>query len=202
MHQPILFYQMIDLMQRFYPIPSALVVQLSKVIHIINCSAGETILNYKEIQKSVWFQLKGTSAEMTRDSRSSREFISWFWFVGDFLHTTPGFFSQQPSGNSIVILEDSSFIAISVEDYTALKKQFFEAEKLIEKLRDNCKVLRTQHLIDMKGSALERTRNLYHTHPNLLKICSRKQLASFLNMSPDTFTRAMKKLAGKFDAPN
>jgi len=194
MHQPILFHQMIDIMQRFSPIPTALVVQLSQVVHIINCSAGETILNYKEIQKFVWFQLKGTSAEMTRDMESSKESTSWFWFVGDFLHTTPGFFSQQPSGSSIITLEDSSFIAISVEDFIALKKQFLEAEPLIEKLRDNCRVLRTKHLIDMKRSALERTRNLCHSHPNLLKICSRKQLASFLNMSPDTLTRAMKKL--------
>ncbi|WP_074604788.1 Crp/Fnr family transcriptional regulator [Pedobacter steynii] len=162
----------------------------------MDCRAGNTILNYKEIQKFVWFQLKGTSAEMTRDMESSEESTSWFWFVGDFLHTTPGFFSQQPSVSSIVTLEDSSFIAISVEDFTALKKQFFEAEQLIEKLRDNCRVLRTQHLIDMKRTALERTRNLYYNHPNLLKICSRKQLASFLNMSPDTLTRAMKKLNG------
>jgi hypothetical protein len=187
---------MIDILQRVYPISTALVVQLSQVIHFIDCRAGDTILNYKEIQKFVWFQLKGTSAEMTRDVKSSKESISWFWFVGDFLHTTPGLFSQQPSGNSIVILEDSSFIAISVEDYTLLKKQFSEADWLIEKLRDNCKVIRTQHLIDMKCSALERTRNLYHAHPNLLKICSRKQLASFLNMSPDTLTRSLRKLAG------
>ncbi|NQX38762.1 cAMP-binding domain of CRP or a regulatory subunit of cAMP-dependent protein kinases [Pedobacter steynii] len=196
MHNAILVHQMIDVMRRFSPVSSALALQLSQIVHFMDCRAGNTILNYKEIQKFVWFQLKGTSAEMTRDMESSEESTSWFWFVGDFLHTTPGFFSQQPSVSSIVTLEDSSFIAISVEDFTALKKQFFEAEQLIEKLRDNCRVLRTQHLIDMKRTALERTRNLYYNHPNLLKICSRKQLASFLNMSPDTLTRAMKKLNG------
>jgi hypothetical protein len=196
MHSTILVNQMIDVMQRFYPISPALVLQLSQIVHFMDCRAGDTILNYKEIQKFVWFQLKGTSAEMTRDIESSKESTSWFWFVGDFLHTTPGFFSQQPSVSAIITLEDSSFIGISVEDFTILKRQFFEAEQLIEKLRDNCKVLRTQHLIDMKRSALERTRNLCRNHPNLLKICSRKQLASFLSMSPDTLTRAMKKLNG------
>ncbi|SHE46504.1 Crp/Fnr family transcriptional regulator [Pedobacter caeni] len=194
MHRTMLFNQMIEVMQRFYPISSALILQLSQVIHFIDYRAGYTILNYKEIQKFIWFQLKGTSAEMTRDIVNSGEFASWFWFVGDFIYTTPGFFSQQPSESAIVILEDSSFIYISIEDFTALKRQFLEAESLIEKLRDNYKVLRTQHAADMKRTALERARNLCHNHPHLLKICSRKQLASFLSMSPDTLTRSLKKL--------
>jgi len=195
MHQhSILFNRLVEVKKRFHPISSAYVLQMAQFSHIKFYKAGETILNFKEIQSFVWFQGSGTTMEITRDLISGKEFTTWFWFPDDFLYTEPGFFSQHPSVSSIVALEDSIFMYISVEDFLTLKQLFSETEKVSEKLRDNYKMRRTQHTLDMKHIAIERIRSFHSTHPALFKVCSRKRLASFLGMSPDTLTREMKKL--------
>lgn len=195
MHQhSILFNRLVEVKKRFYPISSAYVLQMAQFSHVIRFKAGETILNFKEIQNFVWFQGSGSTMEITRDLISGKEFVTWFWFPDDFLYTEPGFFSQHPSVSSIVALEDSIFMYISVEDFLTLKQQFAETEKVSEKLRDNYKMLRMQHTLGMKNIAIERISNLHNIHPVLFKVCSRKRLASFLDMTPDTLTREMKKL--------
>lgn len=192
-NQSILFTQMIDVMRGVYPnLSNTFILQLRKFIHFIEHSAGEIILHYKEVPKVAWFQASGISAEIT--DPYGKAATSFFWFANDFLFTTPGFFSQDESESSILIIEDSTFAYISAQDFMKLKFLFPETEILSEKLRNHYKMLNMQHTLDNKHLSLIRVKELYRTHERLFELCSKKQLASYLDMEPDTLTRAMKKL--------
>jgi CRP-like cAMP-binding protein len=192
----ILFNQMIEVMRGFYPnLSNGFILQLREYIRFIDHNAGEIILHYKEVQKVAWFQGSGISAEITDPFGIA--IINFFWFAKDFLFTTPGFFSQDESESSILIIEDSTFAYISAQDFAKLKQQFPEAEILSEKLRNHYKALNMQRTIDNKRKTIIRVKELYRQHERLFELCSKKQLAGYLGMEPDTLTRAMKKLGLK-----
>ena len=197
-HHSLLFNQMIEVLQRFYPnLPTAFILQLREYIRFISHTQSEIILHYKEVQKVAWFLGAGTCAEITIDPVTKEEITTFFWFGNDFLFTTPGFFSQQPTESYIQVLEASSFAFIEVENFIKLKQQFPETEILSERLRDYYKALNLQHTIDNKRKSLDRVRDLHSVHEKLFEICTRKQLASYLNMTPDTLKRAMRKFGIK-----
>lgn len=194
-HHLILFNQMIGVLQRFYPnLPIPLLVQLREYLHFIDHNTGTIILHYKEVQKVAWFLGAGTCAEITIDPFTKNEITTFFWSENDFLFTTPGFFSQQPSESYIQTLEPCSFAFMTFENFLKLKQQFAETEILSEKIRDYYKTLNSQRIIENKRKSLDRINGLQLVHQNLFELCTRKQLASYLNMTPDTLKRGMEKL--------
>lgn len=194
-HHEQYFNQMVETMQQFYEITPAFIIRLRSLVYFIDHIAGEMILHPKDIQRCAWFQVSGISAELFKASGKSGTLTSWFWFANDFIYTSPGFFSQRPTESSIEVIADSHFICISFNDFNILMAEFPEIKQLTENLRDKSKKQRAAHRLSLSENALMRVKRMYRERPEIFESdCSKVRLASFLQMAPDTLTRAMKTL--------
>lgn len=190
------FLHMVNVLSRFYPVSPAFVLRLREFIHLVEFTAGDRLLYYKQMQREIWFVLDGGIAEISRDLYMGEETTTWLWFQDDFLFTSPGFFSQQPAESCIELLQDGRFLSLAVEDFQLLKKEFPQTQQLTENIRDHYHKLRIRHIMEMKWTAAKRIKKLYNLQPELFTPGLRNKLASFFCIDPDTLSRIVKQLKG------
>ncbi len=77
---------------------------------------GSRILNFHEKQRYVWFMLEGFAREIRVNRETFEEKTTWFWSEMNFLYTTPGFFSQQPSECTIEVIKECKMVLMSYQD--------------------------------------------------------------------------------------
>ena len=189
------FNQMIALMEKLLPLSLKLKRRLKSILHEIQYGKGARILNCRERQTTVWLMINGLAKEAYTNPNTYKEKTNWFWFKNNFIYTTPGFFDQQPSESAIELLTDCKLVLISYDDFSKLKKEFPEAEKLSEMIRSAYEKTRRAHAEDIKS--LTTTKRYLKHRPvilELLKVAMQKDVAEYLGMSSDTLGRLRKRL--------
>ena len=181
-------------MEKFKPLSIEFKRELKAILYETEYLKGSRILNCRELQNTVWLMLAGLAKESYSNPLTLKEKTTWFWFKNNFMYTVPGFFDQQPAESAIELLTDCKVIFINYDDFTKLKKDFGEAEKLSEKIRTSYEKARRELADDIKNlTATQR----YIKHKNvileLLKVALQKDVAEYMGMSSDTLGRLRKK---------
>ncbi|SMD08503.1 cyclic nucleotide-binding domain-containing protein [Pedobacter nyackensis] len=184
------YNSLIEELEHFYPACStALKIELKKKLFEIDLKKGKRLLNYKEIQESAYFIYKGSAIEFWVNPITLEETASKFWFEKDFLYTTPGLFSREPSLSAIELMEDTRLVGMPFADFITMKITFPELEPLSENIRGNYGKLQQEHEADLHLSAIYRVQKLEAEHPNIYNLAEMRHIAQYLKINPETLRR-------------
>ncbi|NQX39077.1 cAMP-binding domain of CRP or a regulatory subunit of cAMP-dependent protein kinases [Pedobacter steynii] len=192
------FNELIEVLERFIKLNHKFKLELKGVLFETTYNKRVRILSAKSQQDMAWFMLVGLSREIRIHKETFEENTVWFWFAKDFIYTTPGFFSREPSESTVEVLEDSKVVLISYENWTIMKNTFPEMEILTEKIRAEYDKMRSLHADDIKNlSTDERYLKLEKTLDILFGRTQLRFIAEYLGMSPDTLGKLRKKYSGR-----
>ncbi len=113
-------------------------------------------------------------------------FASPGWFIADMY----SFLTQKPGHLFIETNEDSEVLLISKENQDKLYIAVPKMERFFRILVENSLVANQQRLIDnLSFTAEARYDKFAHKHPELVHCLPQKQIASYLGVTPEFFSR-------------
>jgi CRP-like cAMP-binding protein len=149
------------------------------------------------ICKNISFINKGYCRSFTID-RNGFEHILYFaspdWWIGD-LH---GFVSQKPGIFNIQAMEETEILYISKSDLEILYQKVPKFERFFRILAENSSVNTQQRVIEgLSLNAEERYAIFCEKYTNLLDILPQKQIALYIGVTPEFFSRMKKRIKKK-----
>ncbi len=188
--------QLMVLLEKHLKLTTAFKIELRKVVQQVRFDKGITLQNDLQFADRLWFVLSGSAKEVTVNQDTRTELTTWFWFTGDVIFTGPGFFNRVASDACIKLMEDSSLIYLTHQDYMRLRKQFPELEQLTERIRGYYDAFRKQHLIDLvKLSAMERFKKFTTARKAYYNVAMHKDVLEFLGIKADSYSRFKRLLS-------
>jgi CRP-like cAMP-binding protein len=180
------FDLLINKLQTFHAINAHYISLLRPMMMEVFYTKGVRILNFHQRQDFIWFVVSGLVREIFVNDNTLKEKTTWFWGPGSFIYTTPGFFSQEPSENTVEVLQDCHLACLSHENLQQLRTKLTEAEKITEMIRSQDvkqRLIHKDHLNSMT------TDEVYLENRALLDglfcLTKRKFIAEFMGMSTD-----------------
>lgn len=119
-----------------------------------------------------------------------------FIFENQFVANYYSFLKNTPSNKEIACLKDSTIHVIHREQLAAMSKELPFLEEMARKVSEQLFLTTAEKLEDLKMlSAEERYLKLIRNHPNYVNDIPQYEIASFLNVSPETLSRIRKNIA-------
>ena len=154
--------------------------------------AHQVLLRPGQVARRVYFLETGLVRGYTL--LHGREISSWFMQAGDFVISILSFFTQQPSEETLELLEPARVHSITYDQLQHLYHEFPEFNYFGRRILEKYYVLseqRAQHL--RARSATERYQLLLHDFPTVFQRVALHQIASHLGMAPETLSRLRNK---------
>ena len=160
----------------------------------IELKRNEYLLREGEICRSCCFIVQGGIQVFTIDAtgnETTRDFIleeQWLMEINSFLQ-------QIPAKEFFRAIEATSILSISRAHFIELSARFPQFEKMYRQILElsySNSVYRINTFVSM--DALERLRWMMDNQPKLFTRLSSKMIASYLGISPETYTRLKGKL--------
>ena len=152
-------------------------------------AANEFLVEGGRVARYFYFALSGVQAGYLLNSKGEKA-IFGFSYQGSPSGIYDSFIQQQPSSYFMEALRDSTLIAISKEDYDELFHQFPEFYQWRTHFMETILFGRGKREVEMLTmTAKERFDAFIKRCPEELLQIPQKYLASYLNMTPETFSR-------------
>ncbi|MBB4802732.1 CRP-like cAMP-binding protein [Flavobacterium nitrogenifigens] len=156
---------------------------------LVHAKKNEQLLKSGAIADKIFFINKGCLRlyYSTEDHAVATRFMA---FEGTFLTSIVSFISREPSVEYIEAVENSELLAISYDDFFRLRNTIPQWDKMyIYILEYGLTVITSKLSSLLTQNAAERYRNLLKNNPELIQRLSNANLASYLNISPETLSR-------------
>lgn len=116
------------------------------------------------------------------------------WWIGDMY----SLISQKPGNLFIEVLEDAEVILLSKENQDILYREIPKLERFFRILTENSLVANQERLIDnLSLTAEERFEKFCNKYPTLIQKVVQKQIASYLGVTPEFFSKMKSRLLRK-----
>lgn len=116
------------------------------------------------------------------------------WWIGDMY----SLLSQQPGTLFIEVLEDAELVMLSKTDQEALYTAIPKLERFFRILTENSLVANQERLMDnLSLTAEERFEKFCKRYPSLIQQVPQKQIASYIGVTPEFFSKMKSKLLRK-----
>jgi len=128
-------------------------------------------------------------------NKNGTEYNIGFSYDGDYSGIYDSFVTQKPSDWTLETLEPTSGLRISLADFNALFDQNPKFERWARKFYQSALIglgLFIRNLL--ADTAEEKYRKLLERSPHLIQRIPQKHLASYLGMSPETYSRLRAKV--------
>ena len=113
------------------------------------------------------------------------------WWISDMY----GFITQKPGDLFIEVLEDAEVIVLSKENQEILYQEIPKLERFFRILIENSLVSNQERLMDnLSLTAEERFEKFRKKHPTLIQKIPQKQIASFIGVTPEFFSKMKSKM--------
>ncbi len=147
------------------------------------------ILNAGEICQWNIFVIKGCLRGYTIDKNGLEHALSFApqgWWIGDLY----SLISQKPGNLNIDALDDTEVFLLFKKDQDSLYQQLPQFERFFRILAENSLVSHQQRIIDnLSLTAEEKYLKFCKTYPTLQNVLSQKQVASYIGVTPEFFSR-------------
>ena len=146
------------------------------------------------VERYFYYVLAGVQALYIIDRRGEKVVLG-FSYAGNFSGVYDSFIHERPSSFFLEALTPSKMLAVSLNHYNSLFQKFPEMEKWGRIFYQNIllgRVSREVELLTLPAS--ERYRQFMQRCPPELHLIPQKYLASYLNMTPETFSRLRAKV--------
>ncbi|WP_461452138.1 Crp/Fnr family transcriptional regulator [Mucilaginibacter sp.] len=113
------------------------------------------------------------------------------WWIADMY----SLLTQKPGILNIAALEDTEVLQLSKSDQEKLYYQIPQFERFFRIITENSLVAYQQRVIDnMSITAMERYHNFCKRYPTLIHYLPKKQIASYIGVTPEFFSRMQHKI--------
>lgn len=150
---------------------------------------GDILLEKGKVCSSLCFIISGCFYQYSIDSESNKNIID-LNIANDWVINHKSFTSRKPSESSIQAFEDSSFYEISIDaihKLIAQSQSFLQMGKILEESTSRI------DFFDNNFSPDEKYHYIITNKPNLLQKFPQTIIASYLKMTPETFSRVRKR---------
>jgi CRP-like cAMP-binding protein len=149
----------------------------------------QIFLNEGEVCKYSAFVTEGCLRGYTIDKNGDEHVLSFApsdWWIADMY----SLISQKPGVLIIEALEDTEIILLSKADQEKLYIEIPKFERFFRILIENSLVANQQRIIDnLSLTAEERYKNFCKRYPTLIDTLPQKQIASYVGVTPEFFSR-------------
>ncbi len=159
--------------------------------------AKSIILNAGEVCQYSYFVNSGLLRSFTINDHIVEHVLSFAcegWWIGDMY----SLLSQKPGNLFVEVLEDAEVVLLSKENQEILYQEIPKLERFFRILTENSLVANQERLMDnMSLSAEERYEKFCKKYPTLIQKVSQKQIASYIGVTPEFFSKMKSKLLRK-----
>ncbi|MFM9824872.1 Crp/Fnr family transcriptional regulator [Flavobacterium sp.] len=159
---------------------------------------AKTILLYAgQVCKNSYFVNSGVLRSFTINDNIVEHVLSFAcsdWWIGDMY----SLLSQKPGNLFIEVLEDAEVVILSKENQELLYQEIPKLERFFRILTENSLVAHQERLMDnLSLSAEERFEKMCKKYPDLMQKVAQKQLASYIGVTPEFYSKMKSKLLRK-----
>jgi CRP-like cAMP-binding protein len=169
---------------------------LSK-LDIRHYKAKNMVLRAGEVCTHSYFVNSGLLRSFTINDHIVEHVMSFAcagWWIGDMY----SLLSQQPGTLFIEVLEDAEVVLLSKTDQEALYTAVPKLERFFRILTENSLVANQERLMDnLSLTAEERFEKFCKRYPSLIQQVPQKQIASYIGVTPEFFSKMKSKLLRK-----
>ena len=116
------------------------------------------------------------------------------WWIGDMYN----YISEKPGNLFIEVLEDAEVVIITKENHQKLYQEIPKLERFFRILAENSLVSHQERLMDnLSLTAEERFEKFCSKYPTLILKVPQKQIASFIGVTPEFFSKMKSRLIKK-----
>ena len=159
--------------------------------------AKTLLLNSGEISKHTYFVNSGILRSFNINDNIVEHVLHFAcqgWWIGDMY----SFISQKPGNLFIEVLEDAEVVSIAKEDHQELYNEIPKLERFFRILAENSLVSHQERLMDnLSLTAEERFEKFCNKYPTLIQKISQKQIASYIGVTPEFFSKMKARLLKK-----
>jgi CRP-like cAMP-binding protein len=159
--------------------------------------AKAILLKSGEVCTTSYFVTKGILRSYNIDENGVEHVVSFAcagWFIADMY----SYLSQRPGHLYIEVNEDSDVIEISKTNQEKMYHDVPKTERFFRILIENSLVASQQRLIDnMSFTAEARYDKFLHKSPELVQNLPQKQIASYLGITPEFFSKMKARMLKK-----
>lgn len=154
---------------------------------------GEIIQENNKINRQCYFVFQGlVMAYYVKDN--GEEITSWFMREMDIVISVKSFFTQQPSREVLVALEDTICISLSYELLQKIYGVFTEFNFVGRVFTEKYYIQMEERAFSLRmDDATQRYEKLLANHPDILQRVPLKYIASYLGITPQSLSRIRRK---------
>ena len=159
--------------------------------------AKTIILNAGQVCKEGYFVNSGLLRSFNINDNIVEHVMSFAcegWWISDMY----SLLSQKPGNLFIEVLEDAEIVVLSKENQEQLYLEIPKLERFFRILTENSLVANQERLMDnLSLTAEERFEKFCRKYPTLIQKVSQKQIASYIGVTPEFFSKMKSKLLKK-----
>ena len=156
--------------------------------------AKSIILHAGEVCKYSYFVNSGLLRSFTINDHIVEHVLSFAcegWWIGDMY----SLLSQKPGNLFVEVLEDAEVVLLSKENQEILYSEIPKLERFFRILTENSLVANQERLMDnLSLSAEERFEKFCKKYPMLIQKVPQKQIASYIGVTPEFFSKMKSRL--------
>ncbi|EHQ42844.1 Crp/Fnr family transcriptional regulator [Myroides odoratus] len=167
--------------------------QISSFFRVKKLRKRQFLLQEEDVCKDFAFVSQGLLKSYVLDEKGN-ENINLFgwegWWIADF----QSFLFQSPATLAIEAIEDCELLLLSRENYDQMLEEVPAMERYFRLVYERSLATKDQRLVTAQTySAEEKYNHLIQTYPELIQRIPQSLLASFLGLTPETFSRIKHK---------
>lgn len=165
-------------------------------IHEKNFQKGEALINPGQKENYLYFVHSGSFKIYY--PTSEQDVVAGFAYSNTFICAYPSFINQKASTYGIECISPAKLTGIHRDNFYQLCDAHRSLEICWRKLTEQALLGKIEREMDILSlNPEERYIKLYERSPHVFQIIPQKYLASYLGMSPETFSRVKKRLLQK-----
>lgn len=166
-------------------------------VEVKHYKAKSMLLKAEEVSRNTYFVQRGVVRSFTINDQIIEHVLHFAcegWWIGDMY----SYIAEKPGNLFIEVLEDAEIICLSKETHQLLYQKIPKLERFFRILAENSLVAHQERLIDnLSLTAEERFEKFCSKYPTLIQRVPQKQIASFIGVTPEFFSKMKAKLLKK-----
>lgn len=163
----------------------------------LHYKAKTILLNASEVCKNSYFVNSGVLRSFNINDNIVEHVMSFAcqgWWISDMY----SLISQKPGNLFIEVIEDAEVVLLSKENQEQLYHDIPKLERFFRILTENALVANQQRIMDnLSLSAEERFEKFSKKYPSLMQQVPQKQIASYIGVTPEFFSKMKSKMLRK-----